>query len=127
MIGIVVGLIIIIFAIIIFINFFSYTSTFLNIIILITLYFLISKDLKDKDNHKYYLFSLLLTAIFFIFSNTQLGIYILYQSGKLLISMATVPVILFYLFSHIIALVYEYSDYLYSNYVKTGIKNRQNI
>src|SRR3989338_6775039 len=70
MIGFIALGVLIVFVIFLAITFLSYASLFLNLIILTILYFLISKDLKDRTNHKYYLFSLLLTAIFFIFSAT---------------------------------------------------------
>lgn len=87
--------------------FFSHTSLFLNLIILIALFFLIRKGLKDKNNHKYYLASLLLTAIVFIFNSTSLINNFLILTEKMLLSVAIVSVIIAYVFAHLIAFVYE--------------------
>ena len=43
---------------------------FVNLVILVAMCFIIAKELKQRDYHKYFLFSLLLTAIFFILSAT---------------------------------------------------------
>ena len=112
MIGLIVLLILIVFIAILIFTFFSYTSLLLNLIILVGLYFLIRKDLKDKDNHKYYLFSLLFTAIFFILSNTEFIKNILILTQKLLLSAAIIPVIGVYIFAQVIALVHESYHYL---------------
>ena len=70
MIEFIVPIIIIIFVVFLIFTFISYTSLLLNLIILIAMSFMIWRDLKDKDTHRYYLAALLLTAIFFIFSGT---------------------------------------------------------
>ena len=112
MIDLIVLLILIVFVAVLIFTFFSYTSLLLSLVVLIALYFLIRKDLKDKDNHKYYLFSLLLTAIFFILSNTEFVKNILILTQKLLLSAAIIPVIGVYVFAHVIALVHESYHYL---------------
>ena len=94
-----------------FFKFTSSTSLILNIIIITALYFLITKDLKDSDNHKYYIWSLFLTALFFIFSTTGLISSFLALTEKLLISMVAVGVLLVYLFSQLTGFVYEYSKH----------------
>jgi len=103
-------------------TFLSYTSLFLNLIILIALYFLIRKDLKDKDHNKYYIASLLLTAIFFILSSTGFVKSFLILTERMLLSTAIVSVIVLYVFAHFIAFIYEYYAYL-----KGSIRNRQKI
>jgi len=108
MIEFIVFVIVILFAVLILFTFFSYTSLILNLIILIALYFLIRKDLKDKDNHKYYLFSLLLTAIFFILSSTGFVKSFLILTERMLLSTIIVAVIALYVFAHLFAFVYEY-------------------
>jgi formate hydrogenlyase subunit 3/multisubunit Na+/H+ antiporter MnhD subunit len=116
MILVIVGIILILFAIYLILTFLSYTSLFLNLIILIALFFLISKDLKDKDNHKYYLASLLLTAILFIFSATTLNLLVLTE--KMLLSPAIVAVIGVYVFANLIAFIYESFHYIKQKYRK---------
>ena len=112
MIDIFVLVILILFAVFVIFTFISYTSLILNLIILIALYFLISRDLKDKDNHKYYLVSLFLTAIVLIFSNTGLIKNLLILTENLLLSTAIVSVIMVYIFANIIAFIYEYLHHL---------------
>ncbi len=102
----------ILFVIYLAITFFSYVSFFLNLIILIALYFLISKDLKDKHNHKYYLISLLLTAIFFILSSSGFVKSFFILTEKLLLSPAIVAVIAVYVFAHLVSLVHGSYFYL---------------
>ena len=112
MIDLIVLLILIVFVVVLIFTFFSFISLLLNLAVLIALYFLIRKDLKSKDNHKYYLFSLLLTAIFFILSNTEFVKNILILTQKLLLSAAIIPLIGVYIFAHLIAFVYESYIYL---------------
>jgi len=112
MITIFVFIILIVFAAFLIFTFISYTSLILNLIILIALYFLISKNLKDKENHKYYLVSLFLTAIFFIFSSTGLIKDFFILTEKLLLSTAIVVVIAVYVFANLIAFIYEYLSHL---------------
>jgi len=118
MIDIFVLVILILFGVFLIFTFISYTSLILNLIILIALYFLISKNLKDKDNHKYYLASLFLTAIVLIFSNTGLIKNLLILTEKLLLSTAIVSVILVYILANLIAFIYEYLHHLKERYKK---------
>ena len=112
MIGFIALGVLILFVIFLAITFLSYASLFLNLIILTILYFLISKDLKDRTNHKYYLFSLLLTAIFFIFSATGFIKNFLILTEKMLLSTPIVAVIVVYVFAHLIAFIHELYHYL---------------
>jgi len=118
MIHIVVTIILLLFYAYLGLTFFSFTSLLLNIVILTALYFLITKDLKDSDNHKYYIFSLLLTAFVLIISNTTFINYILTLATKLLISLVTVAGLLVYLFAHLIGFVYEYYHHLKEKHKK---------
>ena len=104
--------VLILFVVFLMITFLSYTSLFLNLIILIALYFLISKDLKDRANHRYYLASLLLTAIFFILSSTGITANFLILTQKMLLSPAIVAVMIVYAFAYLTAFVYEYYHHL---------------
>ena len=112
MISIIVGIIIILLYIYLFFTFFSFASLILNIIIITPLYFLITKDLKDDDNHKYYIWSLFLTALIFIFSATGLISSFLALTEKLLISIVSVAALLVYGFAHLIGFLYEYSKHV---------------
>ena len=114
MIEIIVAIITVLFYIYLAFTFFSYTSLLLNIIIIAALYFLVMKDLKDKDNHKYYIASLFLTALFFIFSTTGFTTAIVKWFNTLLISEATLAAFLAYAFANIIGFVYEYAGHLKS-------------
>lgn len=112
MIEIIALIILLVFVAILIFTFLSYASFLLNLILLIALFFLIKKDLKDKDNHKYYIASLLLTAIFFILSTTGFVRNFLVLTSKMLLSTAIVSVIVLYIFAHLIALIYESLHYL---------------
>ena len=118
MIEIIVGIIAILFYIYLVFDFFSYTSLFLNIIIITALYFLITRDLKDADNHNYYIASLFLTALFFIFSSSGIIQSILHLAETLLLSLATVAASLIYLLANAAALIYEGSQHLREKYKK---------
>ena len=118
MIEIIVGIIAVLFYIYLAFDFFSYTSLLLNIIIITALYFLITRDLKDADNHHYYLTSLFLTALFFIFSNGSFIQSILHLAETLLLSLATAAALLIYLFANATALSYEGFQYLKEKYEK---------
>ena len=123
MIELVVLVILILFAVYLLFTFLSYTSLIINLIILIALYFLIIRDLKDKDNHKYYLVALFLTELFFILSSTGIINNILILTDNLLLSTVIVPVIAVYVFANIIAFIYESYHYLkkkFKNESKTG-------
>jgi len=108
MIELLVLFIIIFFIIILIFTFINYTSLFLNLIILITSYFLINKDLKDKKYHKYYLIALLLTALFYILSNISIIKSLLVFTEILLISSITTTIIIVYSFAHLVAIIYKY-------------------
>ena len=116
MIGFIALGVLILFVVFLAITFLSYTSLFLNLIIIIILYFLIRKDLKDRTNHKYYIFSLLLTAIFFIFSASGLIKDFLVLTEKMLLSTPIIAVILIYVFAHLIAYIHELYHYLKEKY-----------
>ena len=60
------GLILVLFYAYLIFTLLGFVSLILNVIIITALYFLIRRDLKDSDNHKYYIFSLIPTALFFI-------------------------------------------------------------
>ena len=89
---------------------------FLNFILITALYFLIRRNLKDKDNHNYYIASLFLTALFFIFSYTNLIHDFLILTKQILLSLVTVASLLVYLFAHLVGLVYESYLYLKEKY-----------
>lgn len=118
MIALVVLIILILFAVYLIFTFLTYTSLILNLIILIALYFLITRDLKDKDNHKYYLVALFLTALLFILSNTGTIGNFLILADKLYVSTVIVSVIAVYVFANIIAFIYESYQYLKKKYLK---------
>jgi hypothetical protein len=102
----------ILFVVYLLFTFLSYASLFLNIVILIALVFLILKDLKDKGHHKYYVTSLFITALMFIFSGTGFISNLLILTEKLLLSSAIVAVIAVYFFANIISYTYEFYDHL---------------
>ena len=111
MIDIIVWAIMFLFYAYLFLNFLGYTSLILNLVIITVFFLLIRNNLKEEDNHKYYVFSLLITAIFLIFSSSGVIGSFLALTEKLLISIASITVILVYLFAHLIALIYEYSKH----------------
>ena len=112
MIEIIVGIIMILFYVYLVFTFFGYTSLVLNIILITALYFLIIKDLKNRSHHKYYLFALIPSALFFIFSLTGFISLIINGIHRLFISEATLAVFMVYLFANAIGFVYEYSKNL---------------
>ena len=73
---------------------------------------LIARDLKDKEHHKYYVWSLLLTSIFFIFSYTNAVNSIIVLFEKMYVSLATLVVFGVFLFARALALAYEYYNHL---------------
>jgi len=107
MLNIISGIVLALFYAYVILTFTSAVSLILNIFIITTLYFLITRDVKDPDNHKYYIISLFLTALFFIFSYTALIKSILSLSERLLISLAAVAGLLVYIFSQLMSLVIE--------------------
>lgn len=94
------------------IAFFSYALMILNIILITLFWILIGRNLKDKDNHKYYLVSILLTAILFMYSVTGAVSSTLTVIQKLGISLLTGTMILVYVFAICIAFLYELLLYL---------------
>ncbi len=116
----------ILFAAFIVFAFFSSASFILNLIILIALFWRIKKNLSDKDNHKYYLVSILLTALFFIYSGSGFAKSILELGERLLISNITLAVILVYLFAHITYNIHKSYPYIRKKH-KKGLKRIQTI
>ena len=116
MISIIIKIILVLFAIFSLFTFFDYTSLFLNLAALIALFFLIRKDLRDRDNHKYYIASLFLTALFFIFSRAELLNNFLVLTEKIFLSIITAVVVIVYLFAHLIGFVHESYYYLKKKY-----------
>jgi len=105
MIEFIVGLIIVLFVIFLILTFFG--SLFINLVLLIIFYFLITRDLKDKDNHKYYIASIFLTAIVFILSSTELINSIFTLTNKIFISTVSVAVLLVYFLANLTGIFYE--------------------
>ena len=104
MIEFIVGIILVLFYAYLAYTFTSATSLILNIIVVTALFFLIKKDLKDEDNHKYYITSLLITALFFIFSSTMPIESFLKLTQKLLLSVVSVAALMAYLFAQLTGL-----------------------
>src|SRR3989338_9857791 len=107
---ILVGIVILIFLIFLVFTFFSYVSLFINIILIGTLYYLIKQDLKG-GNGKYYIASMFLTALCFIFSASGIGKELLLISERLMISYVTLALALTYIMANAIALLYEFAGY----------------
>ena len=107
---ILVGIVILIFLIFLVFTFFSYVSLFINIILIGTLYYLIKKDLKG-GNGKYYIASMFLTALCFIFSASGIGKELLLISERLMLSYVTLALALIYILANAIALLYEFASY----------------
>ena len=102
--------------------FFSSVSFILNLIILIALFWRIRRNLSDKENHKYYLLALLLTALFFVHSGSGIPKYVLELGEKILISKITITVVLVYLFAHVVFNAYKGYIYFKKKY-KRGVKS----
>lgn len=115
----IVGIVLILFAAFLVFTFFSSASFILNLIIIILLLWRISRNLSDKDNHKYYVVSLLLTALFFIYSGSSFAKSILELGERLLISNITLAVILVYLFAH-----FTYNSHRSYTYLRKKYKKR---
>ncbi len=111
-----VAIILALSAVFLIFTFLSYAALFFNLIILTALYFLITKDLKSKDNHKYYLASLLLTTIFFISSTTGFAKNFLALADRIMLSALTVSVIAVYVFAHLTSFIYGYYHHLKKKY-----------
>ena len=107
-----VAIILALFAVFLIFTFFSYVAMFLNLIILVALYFLITTDLKSRDNQKYYIAALLLTAIFFISSSTGIVNHFLALTERMMLSAVTLSVIAVYVFAHLTAFIYGYYHHL---------------
>ena len=79
-----------------------YVSLGVNIALLIALVILISRDLKRKEMTRHYLIALLLTAIFFIFSDYGVFYTLLRIMEKnLFLSVVTAAFLLIYAFANI--------------------------
>ena len=115
----IVGIVLILFAAFFVFTFLSSASLILNIIILIALSWRISRNLSDKDNHKYYLVAILLTALFFIYSGSGFAKSILELGESLLISSITIAAALVYLFAHI-----AYNAHKFYLYIRKKHKKR---
>ena len=105
--------------------FFSYPSFFLNVIILVTLYFLIKRDLKNYHRNRYYIASLLLTALFFISSTSGVAKEFLLVAERLSLSYLTAAAALVYIFANLIAFIYEFIEHKILPYVKKNIDYRR--
>jgi hypothetical protein len=110
----IVGIIIVILGLYLLFMFFNLTSLFINLIVIITLIFLIKKDLKSKYNQKYYLSSLFLTSFFFIFSTTGFIANILSFGELLSLSLLTIALMLLFLLARLVAFTYEFYQHIKS-------------
>ena len=108
MIEFIVLIILILFAIILYQTFVSIPFLLFNLIILITLYFLITRDLKRTDNHKHYIISLFLAALFLIFSYTGSINYLVVLSKKIFLSIVSLAAILVYAFGNLVRVAFEF-------------------
>ena len=70
-------------------------------------YILIKKDLKHKENGRYYLLSLFVVALVFIYSYSGLIGVFLALMDKLLISVVTITFMMVYVVSNLIGFVEE--------------------
>ena len=114
----IVGIVLILFAAFFVFTFFSSASLIINLIILIALFWRIRTNLSDKDNHKYYLVAILLTALFFIYSGSSFAKSILELGERLLISNITIAAALVYLFAHVTYNTHKSYTYLKKKYKK---------
>ena len=105
---ILVGIVVLIFLGFLVFTFFSYTSLFVNILLIGTLLYLIKKDLK-KGNGKYYIASMFLTALCFIFSASGIGKELLLISERLMLSYVTLALALIYILGNAVAFLYEFA------------------
>lgn len=104
-------IVLIIFIAYLLFTFTAYVALGVNIIVLIAFAILINKNLKKKEMKRYYLISLLLTAIVLIFS--EYGIFytlMRIMTKNLFLSELTIAVLLVYGFANI--------GYLISNSIK---------
>ena len=94
-------IILIIFVAYLLFTFTTYVSFFINIALLVALVILINKDVKKKEMHRYYLISLVLTAIVFIFSDYGVFYTLLRILEKnLFLSVITITFLLVYAFAN---------------------------
>jgi hypothetical protein len=80
----------------------TYVALGINLVLLIALALLVNRDLKRKEMHRYYMISLLLTAVVFIFSDY--GVFyalIEFMSNRLVLSVVTQAVLMVYAFAHL--------------------------
>jgi hypothetical protein len=82
--------------------FFNSAFVLLNLAIIIALIWRIRTNLAVQNNQKYYVISLLLTSLFFIYSGSGIGKYLLEVAENLLISNITMTVALVYAFAHVV-------------------------
>ncbi|MBI2651463.1 hypothetical protein HYX01_03260 [Candidatus Woesearchaeota archaeon] len=108
-----VFIVLILFVVYTIATFVSYTSLFLNLIVILALNFLISNDIKHH-NSAAYLASLFLTAAFFIFSYTPQISYLLELAERMLLSAVSLTLLLIYLFANIVVMLIEF----YHKYIK---------
>ena len=107
----------ILFAVILIFAFLGYVPLLLNLAILVAMFFVIKKDLRDTSNHKYYLFSLLLTAIFFILSTSATKNFIT-LTEEILFSIVTLAVLAVYVFAYLLIFLHKGYLYLKKKYTK---------
>ena len=89
-----------------------------NLIILIGLYFLIKRDLRDHHSSRYYIASLLLTALLFISSTSGAAKEFLLVAERLSLSYLTAAVALVYIFANIIAFAHEFIEHKVLPYIR---------
>ncbi|MAH32945.1 hypothetical protein CL615_00990 [archaeon] len=105
-----------VFSAYVILTFAGYVSLFMSLVALVFSYFLITHDLKDKDNHKFYLVSLLLTALFLIFSSTGIIGSFLGLVLKAGLSIVALTTLLVYLFANLSRIVFELYNYMKEKY-----------
>ncbi len=111
MIEFIVSIVWMVFSAYVILTFTGYISLFMSLAVLILSYFLIIHDLKDKDNHKFYLVSLLLTALFLIFSSTGIIDSFLGLAYRIGLSIIAVTSLLVFLFANLARIAFElYQD-----------------
>ena len=111
-------IVLLIFAAFLLFALFSYTSFFINAIALVTLYFLIKRDLRDHHSSRYYIASLLLTALLFISSTSGAAKEFLLVAERLALSYLTAAVALVYIFANIIAFAHEFIEHKVLPYIR---------
>ncbi len=107
MIEILATIIVGVFYLLLFLEFFEGVSPFLNLALLGLLLILMSIDIKKKELQKYYLISLFLTAVIFILSNVKPIQILLGFFSKASISLFITAFILIYTIAHISRLADE--------------------